>query len=74
MLWADRIAGEIRDTRTPRNGKIFRIRDEKTLSGRVHVGSMRGVALMGKKKGDVFTFEIPSGKQMYTIEKKWRKK
>ena len=47
MLWADRIAGEIRDTRTPRNGKIFRIRDEKTLSGRVHVGSMRGVAVHG---------------------------
>jgi len=47
MLWADRIAGEIRETRTPRNGKSFVIRDEKTLSGRVHVGSMRGVAVHG---------------------------
>lgn len=47
MLWADRIAGEIRDTRTPRDGKTFLIRDEKTLSGRVHVGSMRGVAIHG---------------------------
>ncbi|MEK7515353.1 MAG: lysine--tRNA ligase [Patescibacteria group bacterium] len=47
MLWADRIAGEIRDTRRPRNGKTFIIRDEKTLSGRVHVGSMRGVAIHG---------------------------
>jgi lysyl-tRNA synthetase class 1 len=47
MLWADRIAGEIRDTRTPRDGKTFLIRDEKTLSGRVHVGSMRGVAVHG---------------------------
>ena len=47
MLWADRIAGEIRDTRKPRNGKMFIIRDEKTLSGRVHVGSMRGVAIHG---------------------------
>jgi transcription elongation factor GreA len=28
-----------------------------------------GSALMGKKKGDVFTFETPSGKQTYTIEK-----
>ncbi|HVB19702.1 MAG TPA: transcription elongation factor GreA [Candidatus Paceibacterota bacterium] len=28
-----------------------------------------GAALMGKKKGDVFTFETPSGKQTYTIEK-----
>ncbi|HCR52075.1 TPA: lysine--tRNA ligase [Candidatus Kaiserbacteria bacterium] len=47
MLWADRIAGEIRDTHTPRDGKTFLIRDEKTLSGRVHVGSMRGVAVHG---------------------------
>lgn len=47
MLWADRIAGEIRDTRTPRDGRTFLIRDEKTLSGRVHVGSMRGVAIHG---------------------------
>lgn len=47
MLWADRIAGEIRDTRTPKDGKKFLIRDEKTLSGRVHVGSMRGVAIHG---------------------------
>ncbi|MFZ2500679.1 MAG: lysine--tRNA ligase [Minisyncoccia bacterium] len=47
MLWADRIASEIRDTCTPRDGKTFLIRDEKTLSGRVHVGSMRGVAAHG---------------------------
>ena len=47
MLWADRIAGEIRETRKPRDGKVFLIRDEKTLSGRVHVGSMRGVAVHG---------------------------
>ena len=47
MLWADRIVSEIRNTRTPRDGKMFLIRDEKTLSGRVHVGSMRGVAIHG---------------------------
>ncbi len=47
MLWADRIASEIRDTRKPRDGKAFLIRDEKTISGRVHVGSMRGVAIHG---------------------------
>lgn len=47
MLWADRIADEIRDTRKPRDGASFVIRDEKTLSGRVHVGSMRGVAVHG---------------------------
>ncbi len=28
-----------------------------------------GAALMGKKKGDVFTFETPNGKQTYKIEK-----
>ena len=28
-----------------------------------------GAALMGKKKGDVFTFETPNGKQTYTVEK-----
>ncbi len=27
-----------------------------------------GSALMGKKKGDVFTFETPSGKQTYLVE------
>jgi lysyl-tRNA synthetase class 1 len=47
MLWADKIASQIRDTRTPRDGKTFLIRDEKTMSGRVHVGSMRGVAIHG---------------------------
>lgn len=33
-----------------------------------HVSPL-GNALMGKKKGDTFTFETPSGKQTYTIEK-----
>ncbi len=33
-----------------------------------HVSPL-GAALMGKKKGDVFTFETPSGKQTYAIEK-----
>jgi len=46
MLWVDRIVGDMRG-RTPRDGKTFRIRDEKTISGRVHVGSMRGVAIHG---------------------------
>lgn len=45
MFWADRIAGEVEkkfSTDTP-----IVIRDEKTVSGRVHVGSMRGVAIHG---------------------------
>lgn len=47
MFWVDRIAEEILHTRMPRDGSRFLIRDEKTLSGRVHVGSMRGVAIHG---------------------------
>lgn len=47
MFWADRIAEDIRATRTPKNGASFLVRDEKTLSGRVHIGSMRGVAIHG---------------------------
>ncbi len=38
---------------------------ERKLS---HVSPL-GAAMMGKKKGDVFTFETPNGKQTYTIEK-----
>ena len=33
-----------------------------------HVSPL-GAALMGKKKGDEFTFETPNGKQTYTIQK-----
>ena len=33
-----------------------------------HVSPL-GAALMGKKKGDVFTFSTPNGKQTYTVEK-----
>lgn len=33
-----------------------------------HVSPL-GAALMGKKKGDVFAFNTPNGKQTYTIEK-----
>lgn len=45
MFWADRIAEEIVKAR----GKSapLLVRDEKTVSGRVHVGSMRGVAIHG---------------------------
>lgn len=45
MFWADRIAEEI----TAAYGKkgVILIRDEKTPSGRVHIGSMRGVAIHG---------------------------
>jgi len=38
---------------------------ERKLS---HVSPL-GAALMGKKKGDEFTFETPNGKQSYTVQK-----
>lgn len=45
MFWADRIAGEVQEHF---KGKApILIRDEKTPSGRVHIGSMRGVAIHG---------------------------
>ncbi len=45
MFWADRIAEEIE--KKFGKAKSVLIRDEKTVSGRVHVGSMRGVAIHG---------------------------
>ncbi|MDR3548503.1 MAG: lysine--tRNA ligase [Candidatus Pacebacteria bacterium] len=45
MFWADRIAKEIQEKKAA--GRPLIVRDEKTLSGRVHVGSMRGVAIHG---------------------------
>lgn len=47
MFWADRIAKEIQATRKPKDGEKFLVRDEKTMSGRPHVGSMRSVAVHG---------------------------
>ncbi|MBI2004769.1 hypothetical protein HYS79_01240 [Patescibacteria group bacterium] len=46
MFWAERIAGEIVERYKGRKGTIV-VRDEKTVSGRVHIGSMRGVAIHG---------------------------
>lgn len=49
MFWADEIkeAAKQRYADKIRNGKPLVIRDEKTLSGRVHVGSLRGVVIHG---------------------------
>ncbi|HYE23075.1 MAG TPA: lysine--tRNA ligase [Candidatus Paceibacterota bacterium] len=44
MFWADRIAKEIQKEKGGLSRPLI-IRDEKTLSGRVHVGSMRGLAI-----------------------------
>ena len=68
MFWADAITDDIENrlARKIASGKQLIIRDEKTASGRVHIGSMRGVAIHGiisailKKKGinQMFFYEI----------------
>jgi lysyl-tRNA synthetase class 1 len=49
MLWVDEIVEKIKERYTDKIGqeKPIIIRDEKTASGRVHVGSLRGVAIHG---------------------------
>tara|TARA_B100000745_G_scaffold58094_1_gene34418 strand:- start:9897 stop:11462 length:1566 start_codon:yes stop_codon:yes gene_type:complete len=44
MFWADKIRKDIQTTLTKKT-EPFVVRDEKTASGRVHVGSLRGVAI-----------------------------
>ena len=47
MIWADHIREEIkkRFAKEIEAGEELMIRDEKTLSGRVHVGSLRGIVI-----------------------------
>jgi lysyl-tRNA synthetase class 1 len=47
MFWLDRIYGQIEEQlgEKIKRGETLLIRDEKTASGRVHVGSMRALAL-----------------------------
>ncbi len=56
MFWADRIVREIKETEAAQRAvaskgtaseKPLIVRDEKSLTGRVHIGSMRGVAIHG---------------------------
>ncbi len=49
MVWADRAIGEIKErfAKEIGEGQPLIIRDEKTLSGRVHVGSLRGIVIHG---------------------------
>jgi lysyl-tRNA synthetase, class I len=68
MIWVDRIIEEIeqRFAKEIKAGTPLIIRDEKTLSGRVHVGSLRGIVIHGliaqvlKAKGVdcAFKFEL----------------
>jgi lysyl-tRNA synthetase class 1 len=49
MFWGDRIIKDVKEKYASeiQKGTKLIIRDEKTLSGRVHVGSMRGIAIHG---------------------------
>ena len=68
MFWLDRIFGQIEDKLADKikSGKTLVVRDEKTASGRVHVGSMRALALhaaIAERLGEaniphIFKYEI----------------
>ncbi|HRY82943.1 MAG TPA: lysine--tRNA ligase [Candidatus Moranbacteria bacterium] len=49
MFWADKLIEQIKIERKEKieSGKPLIVRDEKTASGRVHIGSLRGVAIHG---------------------------
>jgi len=49
MFWGDKLVEQIKKECEEKinSGKPLVIRDEKTMSGRVHVGSLRGVAIHG---------------------------
>lgn len=87
MFWADRVQGDIKKSRKASiaSDKTLIIRDEKTASGRVHVGSMRGVAIHGviseilSEQGiqNTFLYEINDfdpmdGLPLYLDEKEYR--
>jgi lysyl-tRNA synthetase class 1 len=62
MFWADQITDEItkRFVGPTRSNKPILIRDEKTVSGRVHIGSMRGVAIHGAVSETLTEKNIPN--------------
>jgi lysyl-tRNA synthetase class 1 len=87
MFWADDIADQIekRFAKEINKGDSLIIRDEKTLSGRVHVGSLRGIVIHGilsqilNERGikNRFLFELNDndpmdGLPVYVDEKKFR--
>ncbi|MDA1334658.1 MAG: lysine--tRNA ligase [bacterium] len=65
MFWADRHKEEIKKRFLSNDGTLV-IRDEKTASGRVHIGSMRGVAIHGTIR-DVLHEDGIKAKFLYEI-------
>jgi len=68
MFWADKITDEISAQLKEKisSGEPLIVRDEKTASGRVHIGSMRGVAIHGLV-ADVLNEKNISAKFLYEI-------
>lgn len=55
------------DENSKKTYSIVGSEEADTASGRISNQSPLGQAMMGKKKGDTFKFETPSGKVTYTI-------
>lgn len=87
MFWGDRFVEEIKTKYLGKikSGKPLVIRDEKTMSGRVHVGSLRGVGIHGiiseilteQKIENKYLFEINDfdpmdGLPVYLDQKKFK--
>lgn len=62
MIWVDRIVADIQErfAQERARGETLVIRDEKTLSGRVHVGSLRGIAIHGLLSQVLTERDIPN--------------
>ena len=68
MFWADKVREAIKEELKEKiaSGEPLIIRDEKTASGRIHVGSMRGVAIHGII-GEVLHEENITNRFLYEI-------
>jgi transcription elongation factor GreA len=54
----------------PKTFQIVGSEEADTAAGRISLNSPLGAAMMGKSKGDTFTFTTPTGKKIeYTIKK-----
>jgi lysyl-tRNA synthetase class 1 len=62
MFWADKISDDIKAKLAAKisRGETLVVRDEKTASGRVHIGSMRGVAIHGLVADTLAAAGIPA--------------
>lgn len=68
MFWGDSTTGKIKERFKEKiaSKDVIIVRDEKTASGRVHVGSMRGVAIHGVL-AEILALEGIKAKYLYEI-------